>query len=73
VERVKQTIAEIETDIRGEGVFLLVDVNGRKLWAFGYKKDKALLDGIMESLKPRRDEMIRFLIARARAQRGETT
>lgn len=57
--------------MRLQGVFLLVDMSGRKLWFFGYKKDQTILKQMMESLKGRRDEMIKFLLARA-SVRGET-
>ena len=68
MERVRATIDELEADLRRQGVFLLVDVGGRKLWFYGYKKNQGILTEMMESLKPRRDEMIRFLLARARAK-----
>ncbi len=55
----------VEYELRCQGVFLLVDFGGRKLWFYGYKKDQTALNRIMNSLKERRDEMIKFLIARA--------
>jgi hypothetical protein len=54
----------VEYQFRRQGVFLLVDVSGRKLWFFGYK-DQRCINQMMESLKGRCDEMINFLIARA--------
>lgn len=62
----------VEHQFRLRGVFLLVGIDGRKLWFFGYKKDHATLKQMMESLKGRRDEMVKFLLARA-SVRGETT
>jgi len=58
----------MEYEFRKQGVFLLVDVSGRKLWFFGCKKDNTCINRMMESLKGRTDEMINFLIARARAK-----
>jgi hypothetical protein len=71
VERVTTPIHVVEHEFRCKGVFLLVDVKGRKLWFYGYKKDQTVLNQMMESLKERRDEMIKFLLARA-SIRGET-
>jgi hypothetical protein len=61
----------VEYELRRKGVFLLVDMDGRKLWFYGYKKDQGALRQTMESLKNRRDEMVKFLIKRA-SVRGET-
>lgn len=58
-------IDEVEAEFRRQGVFLLVDFNSRKLWFYAYKRDQAVLRQLMESLTPRRDEMIKYLIARA--------
>jgi hypothetical protein len=71
VEWVKP-IDQVEADIRRNGVFLLVDVRNRKLKFFGYKRDYATINRLMDSLKGRTDEMVKYLIARARAK-GETT
>lgn len=62
-------IGMMELDFRRQGVFLLVDVSSRKLWFFGY--NQSLINKMMDSLKGRCDEMVNFLIARARAE-GET-
>lgn len=67
VEWVKP-IGMLELDIRRQGVFLLVDVSGRKLWFFGYKRDQSCINKMMDSMKGRCDEMVNFLIARARAK-----
>lgn len=64
-------IDQVEADFRYNGIFLLVDVGGRKLWFYGYKKDQVAISQAMDTLKGRSDEMVKFLIARARA-RGET-
>jgi hypothetical protein len=71
MERV-EPIHVVEYRFRRQGVFLLVDVKGRKLWFYGYKRDQGAIRQMMESLKGRSDEMIKFLIARA-SVRGETT
>ena len=71
VEWVKP-IDQVEADIRRRGVFMLVDVRGRKLKFFGYNRDYANINRLMDSLKGRTDEMVKYLIARARAK-GETT
>jgi hypothetical protein len=70
VERVTP-IHILEYQIRRQGVFLLVDFGGRKLWVFGYKEQEEI-NRVMESLKGRLTEMVNFLTARARAE-GETT
>lgn len=59
----------MEYEFRRQGIFLLVDVSSRKLWFYGYKKDHSVIKQMMESLKGRSDEMVDFLIARARVQR----
>jgi hypothetical protein len=61
-------IGMVELDFRRQGVFMLVDVSSRKLWFFGYKRDHSCINKMMESLKGRCDEMVDFLIARARAK-----
>lgn len=68
MERVRP-IHVMEYEFRRQGVFLLVDVSGKKLWFYGYKRDYAAINKMMESLKGRCDEMVNFLIARARVQR----
>jgi hypothetical protein len=64
----ERPIHVVEYELRKQGVFLLVDFDGRKLWFFGYKRDQAALRQMMESLKNRRDEMVKFLIKRANAK-----
>jgi hypothetical protein len=56
----------VELDFRRKGVFLLVDVRSKKLYFFGYKPDMTCINQMMESLKGRTDEMVNFLIARAK-------
>jgi hypothetical protein len=65
VEWVKP-IDQVDADIRREGVFMLVDVDGKKLQFFGFKRDCVTLNRLMESLKGRQDEMVQYLIAQAR-------
>jgi hypothetical protein len=65
-------IGEVERDLRRQGIFILVDFSGRKLWFYGYLKSQISLNKTMESLTNRRHEMIQLLTARARAK-GETT
>jgi hypothetical protein len=70
MERVKH-IHVMEYGFRRQGVFLLVDVDGRKLRFYGFKKDYSDINRMMDSLKGRVPEMVSFLIARACAK-GET-
>ena len=63
----------MEYRFRRQGVFLLVDVDGKRLWFFGYKKDHTTIKQMMEKLKGRQTDMINFLLARARAKRGENS
>jgi hypothetical protein len=66
-------IDQVEFNFRRQGVFLLVDVGGKKLRFYGFKKDHADLNRMIASMTGRCDEMVKFLIMRARAPRGETT
>jgi hypothetical protein len=68
----ERPIYEVEFDFRRRGMFLLVDPDGRKLWFYGYSHDQTSLKRAMESMKGRRDEMIKLLLSRA-SVRGETT
>lgn len=66
-------IDQVELELRRQGVFMLVDVRGKKLWFFQHSKDDIGIKRTMESLKGRGDEMIKFLIERASVRkRGET-
>jgi hypothetical protein len=60
----------LEYRFRRQGAFLLVDVDGKKLWFLRYGKDHVAIRQMMESMKGRTDEMVKYLTARARA-RGE--
>ena len=60
----------VEYEFRRQGVFLLVDFDGRKLWFFGFKPDTVLIKQMMASLKGRSEEMVKFLTARASARKG---
>jgi len=71
VEWVKP-IDQVEADIRRQGVFMLVDASVGKLRFFGYKRDCITLNRLTDSLRGRTDEMVKYLIAQARAK-GETT
>jgi hypothetical protein len=71
VERLKP-IHVLEYDMRRLGVFLLVDFDRRRLWFFGYKKNHDAINRMMEQVKGRQIEMVKFLTARASAK-GETT
>jgi len=62
-------IDTMEHDFRRKGVFLLVDINGKRLRFYGFKKDGVELNRMIDSMKGRCDEMVKFLIARAK---GET-
>jgi hypothetical protein len=64
-------IDQVEFGFRRQGVFLLVDVGGKKLRFYGFKKNHADLNRMIDSMKGRCDEMVNFLIARVK--RGETT
>jgi hypothetical protein len=67
-------IDQVEADMRRQGVFLLVDVNGRTLRFYQFSKDSVRLKQILDYFqeKGRGQEMVKYLIARARAK-GETT
>jgi hypothetical protein len=67
-------IDQVDADIRRVGIFMLVDVDGKKLRFFGFKKDYTDINRAMDSLKGRSQEMVKYLIevASARSQRGET-
>jgi hypothetical protein len=69
VERLKN-IGYIEWEFRRNGIFLLVDTDG-KLKVYGRHQSDACKP-LLESIRTRVGEMSNFLIARARA-RGETT
>jgi hypothetical protein len=73
VEWVKP-IDEVEADFRRQGVFLLVNLDGQRLQFYGFKKDCVALNQMIDYLKQtgRGQEMVKFLIARARAKEGET-
>jgi len=62
-------IDTMERDFRRRGVFLLVDMNEKKLMFYGFKKDGVDINRMIDSMKGRCDEMVKFLIARAK---GET-
>lgn len=64
-------IDEVEADFRRQGIFLLVDMSGKKLWFFQHSKNKAGIKRTTDSLKGRSEEMVKFLLARA-SVRGET-
>jgi len=70
MERMKP-IHVMEYELRQLGVFLLVDFDRRRLWFFGFKKNHATINQMMEQMKGRQAEMVKFLTARA-LQRGET-
>ena len=55
----------MEYQFRRQGVFLLVDFDRRRLWFFGYKKNHTAINQLMESLKGRQEEMVKFLTARS--------
>jgi hypothetical protein len=61
----------IEYELRRQGIFMLVDFDRRRLWFYG-TKGYADINRMMESLKGRGQEMVKYLTARA-VQRGETT
>ncbi len=61
-------IDQVDADIRREGVFMLVDVDGRKLRFYGYKRDYVTINRLIESLKGRQDEMVKYLIAQTRTR-----
>jgi hypothetical protein len=60
------------TDAHRQGVFMLVDVDGRRLRFYSFKQ--AAINRTKDALKGRVPEMVDFLIksASVRSQRGET-
>lgn len=61
----------MEYQFRRQGVFLLVDFDRRRLWFYGHKRNNEDINRLMDSLKGRVTEMVKFLTARASAK-GET-
>jgi len=59
-------IDEVEADFRRHGIFLLVDVSGKRIRFYGFKRDNAEINRAVDSLKGRGPEMVKFLTARAR-------
>jgi hypothetical protein len=64
-------IDQVEEDFRRLGVFILVDMNCKRLKLFGYNRIAMLR--LTDELKGRSREMADLLIARARVHKGETT
>jgi hypothetical protein len=58
-------IDQVEAELRQQGMFLLADADGKRLWFYGYKSQPTL-NRVMDSLRNRRVEMVKFLTARAR-------
>jgi hypothetical protein len=61
-------IGMVEKDLRYQGIFLLVDIDGKRLWFCGNKKNYVDINRAMDSLKGRSVEMVKYLLARARAE-----
>ena len=63
-------IDQVEADLLRKGVFLLVDVNGRTLRFYQFAKDSVRLKQVLDSFQEsgRGVEMVKFLIARAKAR-----
>jgi hypothetical protein len=70
VEWVKP-IGELEADFRRQGVFMLADFNAKRLRFYGY--DSVVTNRLVDAVRGRTQEMVDFLVARLRVQRGETT
>jgi hypothetical protein len=68
-------VETLELEFRRRGVFLLVDVSGKKVRFYGYKKNCVEINQMMDQLRGRSHEMVNFLIARAKSAKneGETT
>jgi hypothetical protein len=67
-------IDEIEVELRRCGIFMLVDVRGKRLRFYGHTRNRVTVQRLRDSLLKRSEEMGKFLIARAKyLQRGETT
>lgn len=62
-------IDQLEREVRSRGVFMLVDLSDRKLRFFGFKRAQADINRATDIVKGRSDEMTKYLIARARAER----
>jgi hypothetical protein len=71
VEWVKP-IDEVAREFRRQGVFLLVDAHSKRIVFYGYKRDTAEINRMIDSLKGRSNEMSTFLISTLRTE-GETT
>ena len=59
----------LEYEFRRKGVFVLVGARRRELWFYGYKPTE--IKQMIDSIRGRSEEMVKFLIARA-SVRGET-
>jgi len=70
VEWVKP-IDEVAREFRRQGVFLLVDPFTKRIVFYGYKPDTVEINRMIEALKGRSNEMLKYLIAQLRAE-GET-
>ena len=62
-----EPIDQVLLNFNRKGVFLLIDARNRRLAFFGYKKDNAEINQMIDSLKGRSDEMTKYLIAQLRA------
>jgi hypothetical protein len=60
-------IDQVLLNFNRKGVFLLIDARNRRLVFYGYKKDNADINQMIDSLKGRSDEMTKHLIALLRA------
>jgi hypothetical protein len=60
-------IDQVLLNFNRKGVFLLVDARHKRLMFFGFKKDNAEINRLIDSLKGRSDEMTKYLIALLRA------
>jgi len=63
-------IDQVNFDARRQGVFMLVDFDGRRLRFYGCSQ--AAINRAKDATKGRGQEMVKFLLARA-SIRGETT
>jgi hypothetical protein len=54
-------------DFHRKGVFLLVDARRKRIVFYGYKRDNAEINRMIDSMKGRSDEMTKYLIAQLRA------
>lgn len=66
-------IDQLEAEVRYRGVFMLVDLNTKKLKFYGFKRQQPDFNKVVDLVRGRTHEMVNYLIASAKRAKGETT